>query len=152
MTPMFPLWSPADAECSRLPPPVSTSPRSAVLTNSFRGTGQRLDRGRALPPCRVIEPDRPRPTGGARVRLPWHNLAAATVAAASAPSLHWTQGGARCSAGGPLQIVISEYSRNSGETGVLSARRGQYRVIYSVHEDQLLVRVVGSSRRADVYG
>jgi len=36
--------------------------------------------------------------------------------------------------------------------GYWSARRGQYRVIYSVHEDQVLVRVVRISHRADVYG
>jgi mRNA interferase RelE/StbE len=36
--------------------------------------------------------------------------------------------------------------------GYWSARRGQYRVIYSVHEDRVLVRVVRISHRADVYG
>ena len=36
--------------------------------------------------------------------------------------------------------------------GYWSARRGQYRVIYSIHEDQVLVRVVRISHRADVYG
>lgn len=35
--------------------------------------------------------------------------------------------------------------------GLWSARRGQYRVIYSFHEDQVLVRVVRISHRADVY-
>jgi mRNA interferase RelE/StbE len=35
--------------------------------------------------------------------------------------------------------------------GYWSARRGQYRVIYSVHDDQILVRVVRISHRADVY-
>jgi mRNA-degrading endonuclease RelE of RelBE toxin-antitoxin system len=35
--------------------------------------------------------------------------------------------------------------------GLWSARRGQYRVIYSVHDDQVLVRVVRISHRADVY-
>ena len=35
--------------------------------------------------------------------------------------------------------------------GLWSARRGQYRVIYSIHEDQVLVRVVRISHRADVY-
>jgi mRNA interferase RelE/StbE len=36
--------------------------------------------------------------------------------------------------------------------GFWSARRGQYRVIYSIHDDQVLVRVVRISHRADVYG
>lgn len=36
--------------------------------------------------------------------------------------------------------------------GYWSARRGQYRVIYSVHEEQILVRVVRISHRADAYG
>jgi mRNA interferase RelE/StbE len=36
--------------------------------------------------------------------------------------------------------------------GYRSARRGQYRVIYSVHEDQILVKVVRISHRADAYG
>ena len=36
--------------------------------------------------------------------------------------------------------------------GYWSARRGQYRVIYSVHDDEILVRVVRISHRADVYG
>lgn len=36
--------------------------------------------------------------------------------------------------------------------GYWSARRGQYRVIYSIHDDQVLVRVVRISHRADVYG
>ena len=36
--------------------------------------------------------------------------------------------------------------------GYWSARRGQYRVIYSIHNDQLLVRVVRMSHRADAYG
>jgi mRNA interferase RelE/StbE len=35
--------------------------------------------------------------------------------------------------------------------GLWSARRGQYRVIYSIHDDQVLVRVVRVSHRADVY-
>jgi len=35
--------------------------------------------------------------------------------------------------------------------GLWSARRGQYRVIYSIQEDQVLVRVVRISHRADVY-
>jgi mRNA interferase RelE/StbE len=35
--------------------------------------------------------------------------------------------------------------------GYWSARRGQYRVIYSVHDDEILVRVVRISHRADVY-
>jgi mRNA interferase RelE/StbE len=36
--------------------------------------------------------------------------------------------------------------------GHWSARRGQYRVIYSIHDDKVLVRVVRISHRADVYG
>jgi mRNA interferase RelE/StbE len=36
--------------------------------------------------------------------------------------------------------------------GYWSARRGQYRVIYSINDDEVLVRVVRSSHRADVYG
>jgi mRNA interferase RelE/StbE len=36
--------------------------------------------------------------------------------------------------------------------GFWSARRGQYRVIYSIHDDQVPVRVVPISHRADVYG
>ncbi len=36
--------------------------------------------------------------------------------------------------------------------GYWSARRGQYRVIYSIHDDEVLVRVVRISHRADVYG
>jgi mRNA-degrading endonuclease RelE of RelBE toxin-antitoxin system len=36
--------------------------------------------------------------------------------------------------------------------GFWSARRGQYRVIYSIHDDRVLVRVVRISHRADVYG
>lgn len=36
--------------------------------------------------------------------------------------------------------------------GYWSARRGQYRVIYSIHEDEVLVRVVRISHRADAYG
>jgi mRNA-degrading endonuclease RelE of RelBE toxin-antitoxin system len=35
--------------------------------------------------------------------------------------------------------------------GLWSARRGQYRVIYSIHDGQVLVRVVRLSHRADVY-
>ena len=35
--------------------------------------------------------------------------------------------------------------------GYWSARRGQYRVIYSIHDDEVLVRVVRISHRADVY-
>jgi mRNA-degrading endonuclease RelE of RelBE toxin-antitoxin system len=35
--------------------------------------------------------------------------------------------------------------------GYWSARRGQYRVIYSIHDDEALVRVVRISHRADVY-
>ncbi len=36
--------------------------------------------------------------------------------------------------------------------GYWSARRGQYRVIYSIHDDHVLVRVVRISHRAEVYG
>jgi mRNA-degrading endonuclease RelE of RelBE toxin-antitoxin system len=36
--------------------------------------------------------------------------------------------------------------------GYWSARRGQYRVIYTIHDDKVLVRVVRISHRADVYG
>ena len=36
--------------------------------------------------------------------------------------------------------------------GYWSARRGQYRVIYSIHDDEVLVRVVRISHRTDVYG
>ncbi|SNS85838.1 mRNA-degrading endonuclease RelE, toxin component of the RelBE toxin-antitoxin system [Geodermatophilus saharensis] len=36
--------------------------------------------------------------------------------------------------------------------GYWSARRGQYRVVYSIHDDEILVRVVRISHRADVYG
>jgi len=36
--------------------------------------------------------------------------------------------------------------------GCWSARRGQYRVIYSINDDEVLVRVVRLSHRADVYG
>jgi mRNA interferase RelE/StbE len=36
--------------------------------------------------------------------------------------------------------------------GYWSARRGQYRVTYSINDDEVLVRVVRSSHRADVYG
>jgi mRNA interferase RelE/StbE len=44
--------------------------------------------------------------------------------------------------GKPLRLELEGY---------WSARRGQYRVIYSVHDDQVLVRVVRISHRADVY-
>jgi mRNA interferase RelE/StbE len=36
--------------------------------------------------------------------------------------------------------------------GYWSARRGQYRVIYSIHDDEVLVRVVRISHRTDIYG
>lgn len=36
--------------------------------------------------------------------------------------------------------------------GYWSARRGQYRVIYSIQEEEILVRVVRISHCADVYG
>ena len=45
--------------------------------------------------------------------------------------------------GKPLRLELEGY---------WSARRGQYRVIYSIHDDQILVRVVRISHRADVYG
>jgi mRNA-degrading endonuclease RelE of RelBE toxin-antitoxin system len=45
--------------------------------------------------------------------------------------------------GTPLRLDLEGYR---------SARRGQYRVIYSIHDDQVLVRVVRISHRADVYG
>jgi mRNA-degrading endonuclease RelE of RelBE toxin-antitoxin system len=35
--------------------------------------------------------------------------------------------------------------------GYWSARRGQYRVIYSIHDDKILIRVVRISHRADAY-
>ena len=35
--------------------------------------------------------------------------------------------------------------------GLWSARRGQYRVIYSIHHERVLVRVVRISHRSDVY-
>lgn len=35
--------------------------------------------------------------------------------------------------------------------GLWSARRGQYRVVYSIQEEKILVRVVRISHRADVY-
>jgi mRNA-degrading endonuclease RelE of RelBE toxin-antitoxin system len=35
--------------------------------------------------------------------------------------------------------------------GYWSARKGQYRVIHSIHDDQVLVRVVRISHRSDVY-
>jgi mRNA-degrading endonuclease RelE of RelBE toxin-antitoxin system len=34
----------------------------------------------------------------------------------------------------------------------MAERRGQYRVIYSIHDDRVLVRVVRISHGADVYG
>jgi mRNA interferase RelE/StbE len=45
--------------------------------------------------------------------------------------------------GKPLRLELEGY---------WSARRGQYRVIYSIHDEQVLVRVVRISHRADVYG
>ncbi|MDP5185342.1 type II toxin-antitoxin system RelE/ParE family toxin [Blastococcus sp. BMG 814] len=36
--------------------------------------------------------------------------------------------------------------------GYRSARRGQYRVIYSIQDDEVLVRAVRISHRADAYG
>jgi mRNA interferase RelE/StbE len=36
--------------------------------------------------------------------------------------------------------------------GYWSAMRGQYRVIYSIRDDEVLVRAVRISHRADVYG
>jgi mRNA interferase RelE/StbE len=45
--------------------------------------------------------------------------------------------------GNPLRFQLEGY---------WSARRGQYRVIYSIHDDEVLVRVVRISHRADIYG
>jgi mRNA interferase RelE/StbE len=39
-----------------------------------------------------------------------------------------------------------------GLEGYWSARRGQYRVIYSILDDAILVKVVRTSHRADAYG
>ena len=36
--------------------------------------------------------------------------------------------------------------------GYWSARRGQYRVIHSIHDDEVLVGVVRMSHRTDVHG
>ena len=35
--------------------------------------------------------------------------------------------------------------------GLWSTRRGRYRLIYSIHDDQVLVRVVHISHRTDAY-
>jgi mRNA-degrading endonuclease RelE of RelBE toxin-antitoxin system len=35
--------------------------------------------------------------------------------------------------------------------GLWSARRGQYRVIYSIHDERVLVRVVRTSHRGDAH-
>lgn len=45
--------------------------------------------------------------------------------------------------GKPLRLQLEGY---------WSARRGQYRVVYSIHDDEILVRVVRISHRADAYG
>jgi mRNA interferase RelE/StbE len=45
--------------------------------------------------------------------------------------------------GKPLRLQLEGY---------WSARRGQYRVIYSINDDEVLVRVVRISHRADAYG
>jgi mRNA interferase RelE/StbE len=45
--------------------------------------------------------------------------------------------------GKPLRLRLEGYR---------SARRGQYRVIYSIHDDEVLVRVVRISHRANAYG
>jgi mRNA interferase RelE/StbE len=45
--------------------------------------------------------------------------------------------------GKPLRLQLEGY---------WSARRGQYRVIYSIHDDEILVRAVRISHRADAYG
>jgi mRNA interferase RelE/StbE len=45
--------------------------------------------------------------------------------------------------GKPLRLQLEGY---------WSARRGQYRVIYSIHDDEVLVRVVRISHRANAYG
>jgi mRNA-degrading endonuclease RelE of RelBE toxin-antitoxin system len=44
--------------------------------------------------------------------------------------------------GTPLRFALEGY---------WSARRGQYRVIYSIHDDEILVRVVRISHRAGSY-
>lgn len=35
--------------------------------------------------------------------------------------------------------------------GLYSARRGQFRVIYTIHEDQVVVRVISVRHRRDAY-
>ena len=45
--------------------------------------------------------------------------------------------------GKPLRLQLEGY---------WSARRGQYRVIYSIYDNEVLVRVVRISHRADAYG
>ena len=45
--------------------------------------------------------------------------------------------------GKPLRFALAGY---------WSARRGRYRVVYSIHDDEVLVRFVRISHRADVYG
>jgi mRNA interferase RelE/StbE len=45
--------------------------------------------------------------------------------------------------GKPLRLELEGY---------WSARRGQYRTIYSIHDNQVLVRVVRISHRSCVYG
>ena len=48
---------------------------------------------------------------------------------------------------------VAPLRRSSGSLeGYRSAGRGQYRVIYSIHDNEVLVRVVRISHRADVYG
>nr|WP_233517834.1 type II toxin-antitoxin system RelE/ParE family toxin [Geodermatophilus sp. LHW52908] len=52
---------------------------------------------------------------------------------------------------GPVPRREAAALRSRGLLGC-AARRGQYRVIYSIHDDEVLVRVVRISHRADVYG
>lgn len=53
---------------------------------------------------------------------------------------------------------LAEHPRRVGKplerelSGLYSARRGSYRIIYEVVEDRVLVRIVKVGPRADVYG
>jgi mRNA-degrading endonuclease RelE of RelBE toxin-antitoxin system len=47
-----------------------------------------------------------------------------------------------CILSGQQHAAVEEYR---------SARRGQYRVVHSLHDEEVLVRVVRPSHRADVY-
>jgi mRNA interferase RelE/StbE len=66
-----------------------------------------------------------------------------SVAAAVVDFLYGTLAADPYRVGKPLRFELEGY---------WSARRGQYRVIYSIHDEQVLVRVVRISHRADVYG